>query len=135
MKRVVKIKHEAALLEKQLNRLHVEHKHHFRKITNLDGAKSLVKEIEQQKNNGLFTVVYNFVDMISHAKSEMEIIKELASDDKGYRSLTESWFKNSPLFEALQKAKRLGYQLLLTTDHGTINVKSPLEVKGDKKQV
>ena len=128
-----KNQHEAALLDKQLNRLHVEHKHYFRKITNLDGAKSLVKEIEQQKNNGLFTVVYNFVDMISHAKSEMEIIKELASDDKGYRSLTESWFKNSPLFEALQKAKHLGYQLLLTTDHGTINVKSPLEVKGDKE--
>ena len=127
-----KNQHEAELLEKQLKRLHVDHKHCFKKVTNLEAAKSLVKEIEQQKNNDLFTVVYNFVDMISHAKSEMEIIKELASDDKAYRSLTESWFKNSPLFEALQKARDLGYQLMLTTDHGTINVKSPLEVIGDK---
>lgn len=127
-----KNKHEAVLLEKQLLRLHVNHKHGFKKVTNLEAAKSLTKEVEQHKNDGLFAVVYNFVDMISHAKSEMEIIKELASDDKAYRSLTESWFKNSPLFEALQKARELDYQLILTTDHGTINVKNPLEVVGDK---
>ena len=70
------------------------------------------------------TVVYNFVDMISHAKSEMEIIKELASDNKGYRSLTESWFKNSPLLEAFNCPKR-NYNIILTTDHGTINVTLP----------
>ena len=127
-----KNQHEATLLEKQLSRLHVDYKHSFKKVTNLAAAKSLVNVVEQHKNDGLLTVVYNFVDMISHAKSEMEIIKELASDDKAYRSLTESWFKNSPLFEALQKARDLGYQLILTTDHGTINVKNPLEVIGDK---
>ena len=58
------------------------------------------------------TVVYNFVDMISHAKSEMEIIKELASDNKGYRSLTESWFKNSPLLEALKTAQKENYNVI-----------------------
>ena len=71
--------------------------------------------------------------MISHAKSEMEIIKELAPDNKAYRSLTSSWFKNSPLLEILLEAKRLNFQLILTTDHATINVTQPVEVVADKE--
>lgn len=62
----------------------------------------------------------------------MEVIKELASNDKSYRSLTQSWFKNSPLLEIIQKAQQLGFKLVLTTDHGTINVKNPSKVIGDK---
>jgi len=62
----------------------------------------------------------------------MEVIKELASNDKAYRSLTESWFKNSPLLEIIKQAQALGLKLILTTDHGTINVKSPSKVIGDR---
>jgi len=76
--------------------------------------------------------VYNFVDMLSHSKTEMQVIKELAGNDKAYRSLTLSWFKNSPLFEIIQKAKKLGQKLIITTDHGTINCKHPTKVIGDK---
>ena len=70
--------------------------------------------------------------MLSHSKTEMEVIKELAGDDKAYRSLTVSWFKNSPLFEIIQKAQNLGQKLIITTDHGTINCKNPTKVIGDK---
>jgi hypothetical protein len=83
------------------------------------------------RNNDLVTVVYNFVDMLSH-KTEMDVVKELASDDKAYRSLTLSWFKNSPLWRLSNKHKKLGFKLILTTDHGTINVKNPSKVVGDK---
>jgi hypothetical protein len=71
--------------------------------------------------------------MISHAKTEMEIIKELASDNKAFRSLTLSWFKNSPLIEIIQQARKLGFKLIVTTDHGTINVDQPLEIKGNRE--
>jgi hypothetical protein len=71
--------------------------------------------------------------MISHAKTEMEIIKELAPDNKAYRSLTLSWFKNSPLFEFIKSAKNDGFKLIVTTDHGTINVEKPIEIKGRKE--
>ena len=71
--------------------------------------------------------------MISHAKTEMEIIKELASDNKAFRSLTLSWFKNSPLLEVIQKASELGFNLVITTDHGTINVDQAIEVIGTKE--
>jgi len=77
-------------------------------------------------------VVYNFVDMLSHSKTEMEVVKELASNDKAYRSLALSWFKNSPLLEMIQLSHQLGFKLILTTDHGTINVKNPSKVVGDR---
>ncbi len=117
--------HEEDLLKLQIERLHGDFDPNYIKVTNLKSAKTLSNQIKKNKNEVLLSVVYNFVDMISHAKSEMEIIKELASDNKGYRSLTASWFKNSPLFEALQQAQKEKYNLILTTDHGTINVTTP----------
>ncbi len=123
---------EEELLLNQLSRLHIKGKFSYKKITQLKAAKSLAEQMHNYKDDSLLTVVYNFVDMISHAKSEMEIIKELASDNKGYRSLTESWFKNSPLLDIMQAAQRLGFNLIVTTDHGTTNVRTPLEVVGDR---
>lgn len=124
--------YEAEFLTAQLKRLGLNLKEDYFKITNLAGGKKLVESFKSLKNNDLVTVVYNFVDMLSHAKTEMDVVKELASDDKAYRSLTLSWFKNSPLLEIIQQAQKLGFKLILTTDHGTINVKNPSKVVGDK---
>ncbi|WP_031428623.1 response regulator [Flavimarina sp. Hel_I_48] len=123
---------EDKFLEAQLKRLGLEIKWEYHKITNLRAGKKLVENFNSLKNNDLTVLVYNFVDMLSHSKTEMEVIKELASNDKSYRSLTESWFKNSPLLEMIQKAQQMGLKLLITTDHGTINVKNPSKVIGDK---
>jgi CheY-like chemotaxis protein len=123
---------EAEFLTAHLKRLGLNIKQDYFKITNLAGGKKLVDSFKILKDNDLVTVVYNFVDMLSHAKTEMDVVKELASDDKAYRSLTLSWFKNSPLLEIIQQAQKLGFKLILTTDHGTINVKNPSKVIGDK---
>jgi CheY-like chemotaxis protein len=124
--------YEAEFLSAQLKRLGLNLKEDYFKITNLASGKKLVDNFKGLRNNDLVTVVYNFVDMLSHAKTEMDVVKELASDDKAYRSLTLSWFKNSPLLEIIQQAQKLGFKLILTTDHGTINVKNPSKVVGDK---
>ena len=124
--------YEAEFLSAQLKRLGLKIKEDYFKITNLASGKKLVENFKGLKDNDLVTVVYNFVDMLSHAKTEMDVVKELASDDKAYRSLTLSWFKNSPLLEIIQQAQKLGFKLILTTDHGTINVKNPSKVVGDK---
>lgn len=124
--------YEAEFLTAQLKRLGLNIKEDYFKITNLAGGKKLVDNFKSLKNNDLVTIVYNFVDMLSHAKTEMDVVKELAADDKAYRSLTLSWFKNSPLLEIIQQAQKLGFKLILTTDHGTINVKNPSKVVGDK---
>ena len=124
--------YEAEFLGEQLKRLGKDIKYQYHKISNIKAGRKLVENFKTQKNNDLTVVVYNFVDMLSHSKTEMEVIKELASNDKSYRSLTESWFKNSPLLEIIQQAQQLGFKLIITTDHGTINVKNPSKVIGDK---
>lgn len=125
--------HEAEFLNSQLKRLSLSHLNvEYHKITNLKSGKKLVNNFKSLKKNDLSVVVYNFVDMLSHSKTEMDVVKELASNDKAYRSLTLSWFKNSPLLETIQKAQNLGFKLILTTDHGTINVKNPSKVVGDR---
>ena len=123
---------EGEFLAAQLKRLGLNIKSEYYKITNSRDGKKLVDNFKGLKNNDLTTIVYNFVDMLSHAKTEMDVVKELASNDKAYRSLTLSWFKNSPLLEMIQLAQQMGFKLILTTDHGTINVKNPTKVIGDK---
>lgn len=124
--------HEKDFLEAQLSRLGQQLDWSYHKISSLKQGKRLVENFRSHKNEDLTVVVYNFVDMLSHSKTEMEVIKELASNDKSYRSLTQSWFKNSPLLDVIQQAAQMGFKLIITTDHGTINVKNPSKVIGDK---
>ncbi len=124
--------YENEFLTEQIKRLNLNISHEYYKITNLSKGKDLADHFAKTKNNDLTVVVYNFVDMLSHSRTEMEMIKELASDDKAYRSLTLSWFKNSPLLKIIQKAQQMGLKLIITTDHGTINTKRPSKVIGDK---
>ncbi len=124
---------EDRFLGAQLKRLGLDLKWEYHKISSLKQGKHLSQNFRSQKDNDLTVIVYNFVDMLSHSKTEMEVIKELASNDKAYRSLTQSWFKNSPLLEIIQQAQTMGMKLIITTDHGTINVKQPSKVIGDKE--
>ncbi len=124
---------ESEFLGAQLKRLGLELSWEYHKISNLKQSKQLAQNFRAQKDNDLVVVVYNFVDMLSHSKTEMDVVKELASNDKAYRSLTLSWFMNSPLLEIIQQAQSLGMKLIVTTDHGTINVKQPSKVIGDRE--
>jgi CheY-like chemotaxis protein len=124
--------YEAEFLTAQLKRNGLNIEQEYFKITNLNNGKKLAENFKSLKDKKLVTVVYNFIDMLSHAKTDMDVVKELASDDKAYRSLTLSWFKNSPLLEIIQQAQKLGFKLIITTDHGTINCKNPSKVIGDK---
>jgi len=127
-----KNQYEEEFLRAQLKRLGKDYKTQYHKITNVAKGRKLADNFRSQKDNDLTVLVYNFVDMLSHSKTELEVIKELASNDKSYRSLTQSWFKNSPLLDIVKQAQGLGFKLILTTDHGTINVKNPSKVIGDK---
>ena len=84
------------------------------------------------KNYELNVLVFNFVDMLSHARTESKMIRELANSDEAYRSLTESWFKNSNVLDIFKLMAENGYKIVLTTDHGTIKVDRPINVIGDK---
>ena len=104
----------------------------YTKITNLDAGRKVVNKIPNMQNNALNVIVYNFVDMLSHARTDMKVIKELADDDAAYRSLTASWFSHSPLKDIMKQIAKQKANIVITTDHGTINVNKPSRVIGDR---
>lgn len=126
--------HEHDLLDHLVNRLiRRDVRVDYLKITNVNQAKTMQENIYNYLNNDLAVIVYNFIDMLSHARTEMEVLKELAGDETAYRSLTKSWFIHSPLWAALQKIAERDVQLIITTDHGTIRVNTPSKVVGDRE--
>ena len=105
----------------------------YTKVVNNQAGIDLMNNIHNLLTNDLNVIVYNFVDMLSHARTEMEVLKELAGDEMSYRSITASWFEHSPLHQALKKIADKNIKVILATDHGTIRVKNPCKVIGDKQ--
>ena len=128
-----KNKFENELLNEQFSRLGKKIKYKYHKILNPKDGESFYNRLVNEKENDLTVLVYNFVDIISHAKKDVKFIKELASSDKAYRDLTKSWYKNSKLHEIIKKAKELKFKIIITSDHGTINVDKAALVSGDKE--
>jgi CheY-like chemotaxis protein len=124
--------HESFFFGEWLKRNGRNTPHAYQKITSLTQAKQAL-ESGGVLSQPVEVMVYNFVDMLSHARSEMNIIKELAEDEAAYRSITRSWFEHSPLLDYLQKAAERGYTLVLTTDHGMIKVEEPVRISGDRE--
>ncbi|MEZ5055021.1 MAG: PglZ domain-containing protein [Chitinophagales bacterium] len=124
--------HEGFFLQEQFSRNKISKKISYTKITNHKSGKDLEDTILNLMNNDFNVIVYNFVDMLSHARTEMEVLKELASDEAAYRSLTMSWFDHSPLLNALQKLKEKRVRIIITSDHGTVRVQNPSKIIGDK---
>ncbi len=127
--------HEKDLLGEQIRRtLRKPIRWDYVKITSNEDGKALVDNINNYLNNNNFVaIVYNFIDMLSHARTEMDILKELASDEKAYRSLTKSWFLHSPIWEALRQIASRDVQVFIATDHGSIRVSTPSRVVGDRE--
>ena len=125
--------YESELLEMLLKRYGINIKHSYNKILNLDAGRKLSENIANYFTNRLNVIVYNFVDMLSHARTEMEIIRELANDDKAYRSLTLSWFEHSPLFDILRTLSAHNVDVAITTDHGSVRVEKPIKIIGDRE--
>jgi hypothetical protein len=123
---------EEALLAEHLKRLGKNIKTSYHKVLNHSFAKKLAENFSNLLQNKLNVIVYNFVDMLSHARTEMDVIKELADDDSAYRSLTLSWFEHSPLHDIIQQIAEKKGKLIITTDHGTIKVTEPVKIIGDR---
>jgi CheY-like chemotaxis protein len=124
--------HEEELMRAQLKRLGKDVKMSYTKITNFNAGKKLADNLSNLMQNKLNVIVYNFVDMLSHARTEMEIIRELAENEPAYRSITYSWFEHSPLFDILRQMADKQVKLVVTTDHGTVHVKEPTRILGDR---
>ncbi len=104
----------------------------YNKINDGAAGEKLISEFSRLEGNDLNVIVLNFVDMLSHARTESKMIRELASTNAAYRSLTESWFRHSSALELFKTIAAKGYKIVLTTDHGTIRVDNPIKIVGDR---
>jgi DNA-binding response OmpR family regulator len=125
--------YENILLEQNLKRNKLDIKFSFHKIITQVQGKHLIEQLPNLVKNQLIVCVFNYIDLLSHARTDKTMIRELAFDDSAYRSLTKSWFEHSVLFELLKYISHKKLNVYLTTDHGTIFVKKPQKIIGDKE--
>ena len=123
---------EDELLGELLKRFGQDIKYSYNKVLNYTYGRKLVESMPNLLSNKFNVIVYNFVDMLSHARTEMEMIRELADDDAAYRSLTKSWFEHSPLIDIIKFLAEKKVPLVITTDHGSVKVNNPVKIIGDR---
>lgn len=123
---------EGEFIRRQLAKNNINKKFSYNKIIHANQGKQLNDNFPNLLQNQLNVIVYNFVDMLSHARTDIRMIKELAADESAYRSLTRSWFQHSPLFDMLRMISDKGLRVMITTDHGTYRVKKPFKIAGDR---
>ncbi len=126
-----KNQHEKELVQTLLDRYRRKESFNYWKINESDFCERVIAQLKGVQTP-LNIVVLNFIDMLSHSRTESKMMRELANDEAAYRSLTLSWFKHSPTYELLRRAAELGYTLVLTTDHGTTRVKNAVQIVADK---
>lgn len=125
---------EKELLAEQLKRIGFSSKKmDYIKILNASFEKKILDDFKKYENNELLVIVYNFIDILSHAKTDNVIVDQLIRDDRTFRSLTENWFENASLIKIIREAAEKKFKLIVTTDHGTIYVKKPSKVVGDRE--
>ena len=123
---------EAPLIQTFFDRYRRRFKFSYNKMNDTAAGEHLVQNFAQLDNYDLNVLVFNFVDILSHARTESKMIRELANDDEAYRRLTETWFRNSYALEIFKLIARKGWKVVLTTDHGTVRVENAIKVVGDK---
>lgn len=125
-------KHEEELIGTMIDRYRRKDKFTYTKLNDSTAVEKFLTKIKTIKDVQLNVIVLNFIDMLSHARTESKMIRELANSDAAYRSLTESWFRHSSTAEMFRQLADMGFKLILTTDHGTIRVDNPIKVIGDR---
>ncbi|MDR2887276.1 MAG: PglZ domain-containing protein [Bacteroidales bacterium] len=124
---------EEKMLEQHLLRRKIDIRWTYNKIHNSQEGKKVNEKLPVLLKNDLNIMVFNFVDMLSHARTESGVIRDLATDEPAYRSLTRSWFLHSPLFELLRILASRQVKIIFSSDHGTVRVQTPVKIIGDRK--
>ena len=128
-----KNKYEEEFLKRQLQSLGKNYKLYFEKLVRSEAGKKLLDNLDKVYNADFSVIVYNFLDILSHARTDTEIIRELADDESAFRSLTRSWFEHSDLWEIMKALSEKGHTVIITSDHGTVQVDNPVKIIGDRE--
>ena len=128
-----KNQHEEDFLRRQMQSQGKSYKLFFDKIVKTDSGKRLIENFDRVAAADFSVIVYNFLDILSHARTETQIIRDLAEDEAAFRSLTRSWLEHSDLLELMRLVADRGHTVIVTSDHGTIQVDRPVRVQGDRE--
>ncbi|MFR9668193.1 MAG: bifunctional response regulator/alkaline phosphatase family protein [Rikenellaceae bacterium] len=125
--------HEEEFLRRLMAKSGKDYSLTFDKIIRPEQGRRLIDNIQHVYDADFSVIVYNFLDILSHARTETDIIRELTEDEASFRSLTRSWFEHSDLYVILKMLSERGHNVIITSDHGTIRVDNPIRVTGDKE--
>ena len=128
-----KNQYEEDFLMRQLQQNGKKYRTTFDKLVRPDSGRKLLENINHIYEADFSVIVYNFLDILSHARTETDIIRELTEDDASFRSLTASWFEHSELYTILQRLSEHGHTVIITSDHGTVRVSNSIRVQGDRE--
>ncbi len=128
-----KNQYEEDFLRRQIAQSGKRYKCSFDKLVRPEAGRKLIDNIQHVYDADFSVIVYNFLDILSHARTETDIIRELTEDDASFRSLTRSWFEHSDLFVLLKMLSERGHTVIITSDHGTVRVDNPIKVQGDRE--
>ena len=123
---------ERPLIQTQIDRYRRHDSFSYHKINDSAAAEKLLDRLHDLRNNDLNVIVFNFIDMLSHARTESKMVRELANNESAYRSITLSWFRHSVMADLFKRLAQTDAKILVTTDHGSIRVTRPVRIIGDR---
>jgi hypothetical protein len=123
---------EEPLIQTQLERYRRKNTFSYHKINTSQEADRFMQQLNQLQKNDLNVVVFNFIDMLSHARTESKMVRELANNESAYRSITLSWFRHSVIADLFRQLSQSDYRVIITTDHGSIRTNNPVKIIGDR---
>ena len=123
---------EEPLIQTQLDRYRRKNTFSYHKINTSAEAERFMQQLSQLERNDLNVVVFNFIDMLSHARTESKMVRELANNESAYRSITLSWFRHSVIADLFRELAQSDYRVIITTDHGSIRTNTPVKIVGDR---
>ena len=126
-------RHEKEFLVNNLKRLRLSHKScHYHKIWAVDEGNKFLNRVKDFSKQDILAMVVNFVDILAHKSSQMDVLREMVPNESGYRIAVKAWFENSWLFQVLKYLSEMGWSIVLTSDHGSIKVKNDVLVLADR---
>ena len=123
---------EEPLVRTQIERYRRHDSFSYHKINDSAGAERLIERLGELTKNDINVIVVNFIDMLSHARTESKMVRELANNESAYRSITLSWFRHSVVGELIKALAQTDCTVILTTDHGSIRASKPIKIIGDR---
>ena len=123
---------EEELIGTQIARYRRKESFSYAKVLTSAAAEKYLDTIKSLTRNDLNVLVINFIDMLSHARTESLMVRELAANEAAYRSITQSWIRHSAIKQLFEFLANSNYEVIITTDHGSIQVDNPTKVVGDR---